>query len=244
MKAPAIACGLAFVGLTVASSIYVEQEVGAAKLSLEHPEKAKEAAAEKKQVAVADHTDAEYCTDAFRDVLRRVVDACGLSGEGSRRGCEPVDVKSFASISDADFNALFEPLSTRGAILMFDDNSDKLDPVAQKLLLEKWEERKGARYFFIVARASKTGGADYNRTLSQRRANSVKFALEEGTTEGDDLEKMVGMLWLGSEYAQLSKDYCGAGDATKGWKNSRPGKPCNAEAINRSAFVSWVDCRL
>jgi outer membrane protein OmpA-like peptidoglycan-associated protein len=121
---------------------------------------------------------------------------------------------------------------------MFDDNSDKLDPAAKALLLSKWEERKGARYFFIVARASKTGGADYNRQLSQRRANSVMFALEEAKEEGDDLSKLVGMLWLGSEFAQLPKDYCGT------WKHSRPERPCNAEAINRSAFVSWVDCRL
>ena len=238
MKAPAIASGLAFVALTVASSIFVEQEVGASKVRLENAEKGVENAATAQAVAVADHTDAEYCTPKFREVLARVVDACGLSGQNARRGCEPVDVKSFASISDTDFNALFDPLASRGAILMFDDNADKLDPVAQKLLLEKWEERKGARYFFIVARASKTGGAEYNRTLSQRRANSVMFALEEVKEEGDELDKMVGMLWLGSEYAQLPQDYC------KTWKHSRPGKPCNAEAINRSAFVSWVDCRL
>jgi outer membrane protein OmpA-like peptidoglycan-associated protein len=189
-------------------------------------------------VAVADHTEAEYCTPKFREVLARVVDACGLTGQDARRGCEPVDVKTFANISDQDFNALFDPLASRGAILMFDDNSDKLDPAAKALLLSKWEERKGARYFFIVARASKTGGADYNRQLSQRRANSVMFALEEAKEEGDDLSKLVGMLWLGSEFAQLPKDYCGT------WKHSRPERPCNAEAINRSAFVSWVDCRL
>lgn len=238
MKAPAIACGLSFVALTVASSIFVEREVEGAKVSISKIEAGVDTAPTAQAVAVADHTDAPYCTDKFREVLARVVDACGLSGQNARRGCEPVDVKSFASISDADFNALFDPLSERGAILMFDDNSDKLDPVAQKLLLEKWGERKGARYFFIVARASKTGGAEYNRTLSQRRANSVMFALEEVKEEGDDLAQMVGMLWLGSEYAQLPQDYC------KTWKHSRPGKPCNAEAINRSAFVSWVDCRL
>ena len=238
MKVPAIACGLAFVGLTVTSSIFVEQEVEASKIRLESAEKGTESVATAQAVAVADHTDAEYCTPKFREVLARVVDACGLSGQNARRGCEPVDVKSFASITDTDFNALFDPLASRGAILMFDDNSEKLDPVAQKLLLEKWEERKGARYFFVVARASKTGGAEYNRTLSQRRANSVMFALEEVKEEGDELDKMVGMLWLGSEYAQLPQDYC------KTWKHSRPGKPCNAEAINRSAFVSWVDCRL
>jgi hypothetical protein len=45
------------------------------------------------------------------------------------------------------------------------------------------------------------------------------------------------MLWLGSEFAQLSNDYCD-------WPSSRTDKKCTREAINRSAFVSWVDCRL
>jgi outer membrane protein OmpA-like peptidoglycan-associated protein len=237
MKMPALVSGLVFVAVSLGGAIYVEQQVAASKELLLHPEKAKEEVA-KAQVAVADHTDAEYCTPKFREVLSRVVDACGLSGQDARRGCEPVDVKSFASISDTDFNALFDPLESRGGILMFDDNSDKLDPAAKKLLVQKWEERKGARYFFIVARASKKGGAEYNRQLSQRRANSVMFALEEVAEKGDELSSMVGMLWLGSEYAQLPKDYCGS------WKHSRPDKPCNEEAINRSAFISWVDCRL
>ena len=52
-----------------------------------------------------------------------------------------------------------------------------------------------------------------------------------------DLDKQVGLLWLGNEFAQLSKDWCD-------WPNSRAGKKCDPEAINRSAFVSWVDCRL
>jgi len=44
-------------------------------------------------------------------------------------------------------------------------------------------------------------------------------------------------LWLGNEYAQLDKDFCT-------WSTSRQGEKCDAESINRSAFVSWVDCRL
>ena len=46
------------------------------------------------------------------------------------------------------------------------------------------------------------------------------------------------MLWLGSEFAQLGKDYC------ETWENSRNGQKCDTETVNRSAFVSWVDCRL
>lgn len=231
----ALLSGAAFVGGT---GLFVEQEVSASKERLEHPEAAASAeVAEKDKVAVADHTDAPYCTPKFKEVLSRVVDACGLSGQDARRGCQPVDVRSFASITDSDFNDLFDPLVERGSILLFDDNSEKLDAEAKKMLEERWEERKGARYFFIVARASKKGGADYNRALSQKRANSVFFHLEEFSKE-DDLDKKVGMLWLGSEYAQLDKDYCAT------WKHTRSAKLCTAEAINRSAFVSWVDCRL
>ena len=56
------------------------------------------------------------------------------------------------------------------------------------------------------------------------------------TTQDPTLEKQVGMLWLGKEFAQLGKEYCD-------WSVSRP-KNCTPEAINRSAFVSWVDCQL
>ena len=52
-----------------------------------------------------------------------------------------------------------------------------------------------------------------------------------------DLDKQVGLLWLGNEFAQLSKDYCD-------WTSSGKKEKCSAETINRSAFVSWVDCRL
>jgi hypothetical protein len=45
------------------------------------------------------------------------------------------------------------------------------------------------------------------------------------------------LLWLGNEFAQLSTSYCD-------WTTSRPDEKCDDEAINRSAFVSWVDCRL
>lgn len=191
------------------------------------------------QAAVADHTEAPYCTPQFKTVLQRVINACGLAGQESRRGCQPADVKTLASISDDDFNALFTPLAQRGAIILFDDASEKLDDGAKKLLAEKWEDRRGARYFFVVARASKSGAADMNRSLSHKRANSVQFFLQEQYKAQDpELDKKIGLLWLGKEFAQLNKGYC------TDWTNSRAGKPCNDEAINRSAFVSWVDCRL
>jgi outer membrane protein OmpA-like peptidoglycan-associated protein len=193
---------------------------------------------EKPKVAIADQAEVAYCTPQFKQVLERVLHSCGLAaeGEGARRGCKPADVKTFASISDDDFNALFAPLKDRGGVIMFDEGRDDLDDRAKKLLEERWYARKGARYFFVVARASKTGSQGKNNALSHRRANSVMFFLSSLAND-PEIEKKVGLLWLGNEFAQLSKEYCS-------WPNSRPNEKCDEEPINRSAFVSWVDCRL
>jgi outer membrane protein OmpA-like peptidoglycan-associated protein len=188
------------------------------------------------KVAVAAQAEVAYCTPRFKEVLERVLHSCGLATGEARRGCKPADVKTFASISDDDFNALFTPLKARGGVLRFDVGSHVLDDEAKKLLEARWFDRKGARYFFVVARASKTGTPAANRALSHRRANSVMFHLKE-VSKDPDLEKKVGLLWLGNEFAQLSEDYCG-------WPHSRPDEKCGEEPINRSAFVSWVDCRL
>ena len=221
--------GLALVLVATAS---VASMVSGAKARLEHPEAAEQQGA----IAVADDAEAAYCTPAFKQVLQRVLNACGLVGTEQRRGCQPADVKTFASINDDDFNALFTPLEGRGAVVLFDENSDVLDDGAKSLLEGRWQDRKGARYFFVVARASRDGTTEGNRALSHKRANSVMFHLKEATSD-PDLDKQVGMLWLGSEFAQLPKTFCQ-------WPNSRHDKPCTLEAINRSAFVSWVDCRL
>jgi outer membrane protein OmpA-like peptidoglycan-associated protein len=217
--------------LTLGFMISVHGAVAGAKERLLTPE------ANKPAVAIADQAEVGYCTPRFKEVLERVLHSCGLvSGEGGRRGCQPADVKTFASISDADFNELFTPLKQRGAVIMYDEGKDDLDERAKKVLEDMWFERKGARYFFVVARASKSGTVDKNRALSHRRANSVMFHLKEVSKE-PEIEKTVGLLWLGNEFAQLSKEYCQ-------WNNSRPDTKCNEDAINRSAFVSWVDCRL
>ena len=192
---------------------------------------------EKPKVAVADNSEVAYCTPRFKEVLQRVLHSCGLSDTGTRRGCKPTDVKTFASISDEDFNELFTPLKNRGGVVMFDHGKSDLDEEGKKLLEDRWVDRKGARYFFIVARGSRTGTQARNRQISHERANSVMFQVKAVAKDDPDLDKKVGMLWLGNEYAQLSTDYCT-------WPISRPGKKCDDEAINRSAFVSWVDCRL
>ncbi|HVY47994.1 MAG TPA: hypothetical protein VHB21_19035 [Minicystis sp.] len=218
--------------LLVASALTVQSQVQAAAVRL----KTGVAEAAKPKVALANDAEAKYCTPAFKQVLERVLHACGLMGAESRRGCQPADVKTLASISDDDFNALFTPLKDRGAVIMFDDGSEKLDEPAKRLIEEVFQDRRGARYFFVVARASKTGTHDFNRALSHKRANSVLFHLNDKFKD-PDLDKEVGMLWLGDEYAQLKPEYCQ-------WNTSRDRKKCTGEAINRSAFVSWVDCQL
>jgi outer membrane protein OmpA-like peptidoglycan-associated protein len=188
------------------------------------------------QVLVAAQAEVAYCTPRFKQVLERVLHSCGLVGGSSRRGCKPADVKTFAAISDGDFNELFAPLRNRGGVVMFDVGKEDLDEAAKKLLETKWFDRRGARYFFVVARASKTGTQAKNRALSHRRANSVMFHLKQ-LSKDPDIEKKVGLLWLGNEFAQLSEEYCQ-------WDISRKNSKCGEEPINRSAFVSWVDCRL
>jgi outer membrane protein OmpA-like peptidoglycan-associated protein len=230
-KVPAGLVGLASGAVFVLGSVLaVRLWVSGAAERLSTPE------AEKPKVAVADQSEVGYCTPQFKQVLERVLHSCGLAEGDSRRGCQPADVKTFASISDEDFNALFTPLKDRGAVVMFDEGEDKLDEQAKKLLEDKWFARRGARYFFVVARASKSGNQAKNRALSHRRANSVMFHLNEVAND-PEIESKVGLLWLGNEFAQLSKDYCS-------WPSSRADLKCDEEAINRSAFVSWVDCRL
>src|SRR6185295_8492298 len=225
----ALACGAV---LTLGAVLAVRSWTTSAAQILAEPKQAKA------KVAIADQAEVAYCTPQFKQVLERVLHSCGLAseGEGARRGCKPADVKTFASISDDDFNALFTPLKDRGGVVMFDEGRDELDDKAKKLLEERWYARKGARYFFVVARASKTGSVSKNNALSHRRANSVMYFLTQLASD-PEIEQKVGLLWLGNEFAQLSKEYCT-------WPNSRSEEKCDEEPINRSAFVSWVDCRL
>ena len=135
------------VALLAGSALAVQGEITAAN---ERLKKGPDPSAPKPAVAVADDAELAYCTPAFKQVLQRTLNACGLIGQDARRGCQPADVKTLAAISDEDFNALFTPLKDRGAVIQFDDGSDKLDDDGKKIIEELWQDRRGARYFFII----------------------------------------------------------------------------------------------
>jgi outer membrane protein OmpA-like peptidoglycan-associated protein len=184
---------------------------------------------------IAADADEGYCSAELKKVLRRVAQSCGLVSEGGGRGCQPLEAKSVATLSGSDFNALFAPLSQRAGILQFEQDSDALDADDQALLDKLFADQRGASWFFVVARSSPEGSEVYNRDLSQRRGGAVLRHLQE-TFEDPDLDKEVGLLWLGEEFAQLDDEFCG-------WQRSG-GDECTPRALNRSAFVAWIDCRL
>lgn len=184
--------------------------------------------------AVAAEADEEYCTPELRTILRRVLTSCGLIG-ASGRGCQPIEARSVATMSGDDFNALFLPMRERGAIVQFDHDSSGLDPADAQMIDRVFAERAGASYFFVVARTSPSGSVEHNRELSQARAEAVLAHLRD-TFHDPELDRQVGLLSLGEEYAQLDPSYCS-------WQRSGSSE-CGAEELNRSAFVAWIDCRL
>ena len=188
----------------------------------------------KSDVAVAAAADEGYCNADLKKVLRRVLLSCGLAG-GEGRGCQPSQAKNVATLSGADFNALFNPMKNRGGIIQFDKGKSELDEADKKLIEKIFADRKGASWFFVVSRASPEGAVDANRALSKVRAESVMSHL--GKTFNDPgLEKEVGLLYLGAEFAQLDEQYCS-------WRRSGEGE-CGSDEINRSAFIAWIDCQL
>ncbi len=186
------------------------------------------------QVAVASAADEGYCNARLKKVLRRVLASCGLLGAGEGRGCQPLEARSVAALSGGDFNDLFLPLSDRAGIIQFGQDDDELDGPDKQLLDQVFTDQRGASYFFVVARSSPEGNAVYNQQLSQRRGDSVLGHLRS-TFDDPDLDKEVGLLWLGEEFAQLDESFCD-------W--SRSGDECGPKDLNRSAFVAWIDCTL
>src|SRR5262249_4551326 len=101
------------------------------------------------QTVLAANSEEAYCRPRFKEVLERVLHSCGLAEGEARRGCQPADVKTFASISGQDFNELFTPLRERGAVILFDVGKEDLDAGAQKMLEDKWLDSKDAHYFLL-----------------------------------------------------------------------------------------------
>lgn len=210
--------------------------------------------AEKVELATAQASDVGYCNAELKKVLKRVLQSCGLVTTG--RGCQPLDAKNVASLAGSDFNALFDPLSERAGIIQFDADSAELDANDTALLDQVFKEQSGASYFFVVSRASPDGSAERNRELSQQRGDAVLGHLRQ-TFNDPDLDKEVGLLWLGEEFAQLDQKYCGwkrsGADAAAAAAGTIPAvegaaapEPvaCKPEELNRSAFIAWIDCTL
>jgi len=195
---------------------------------------------ETSEVAVAQATDEQYCTIELKRILRRVLQSCGLIGAAggtTARGCQPVDAKHVATMSGPDFNALFVPMRERAGIVQFEQGKAELDDADRALIDRVFSDQRGASYFFIVARSSPEGTVERNRELSQQRAEALMGHLRE-TFQDPDLDREVGLLWLGEEFAQLDEEqFCQ-------WARSGDPSQCKAEDINRSAFVAWIDCRL
>jgi len=186
-------------------------------------------------VAVASAAEAAYCTPELKRIVRRVAGACGLIQQQGR-GCQPADAAKVVSLSGEDFNSLFLPLSERVRIVEYDANEAIVDAGAAQAIESAWADRRGASFFFVVARASTDGKAEKNRALSEARAKVVMAHLRK-RFDDPDIERQVGLLWLGEEFAQLSEDFCN-------WSRSRVDQPCDAKTINRSAFIAWIDCSI
>jgi outer membrane protein OmpA-like peptidoglycan-associated protein len=126
-------------------------------------------------------------------------------------------------------------MKDRGGIVQFELAKADLLPGAQSLVDAVFAEQRGASYFFVVSRASPEGSTEFNRKLSKDRAESVMSYLKQKFND-PDLDKEVGLLWLGEEFAQLDQEFCD-------WKRSATGQ-CKTDDINRSAFIAWIDCQL
>jgi len=205
--------------------------IGSAKTRL-----AEAAAAPAEGTPVAAAADVGYCSPELKKILRRVLMSCGLVGGGAARGCQPVQAKNVATMSGTDFNALFKPMKDRGGIVEFDKDKSELDPADLAIVDQVFADQRGASWFFVVARSSPEGTVEHNRDLSRARADAVMAHLRTQFKD-PDLDKEVGMLWLGEEFAQLETEFCS-------WKRSAKGTECTTEEINRSAFVAWIDCQL
>jgi outer membrane protein OmpA-like peptidoglycan-associated protein len=228
----ALAIGAAVLALLIPTGL-VFSWVGSARDRLQASEAAPSSAP---KVAVAAAADESYCTPQLKLVLRRVLKSCGLLESGEVRGCQPTDAKQVATLAGGDFNALFMPMAKRAGVVEFEQNAATLDASDQALIDKLFGDQQGASYFFVVARASPEGSVEHNRELSRQRAQAVMSYLREKYKD-PDLDHEVGLLWLGEEFAQLDQRFCE-------WQRSGDVSTCTSENLNRSAFISWIDCQL
>ena len=187
-------------------------------------------------IAIASVAHASYCTEDLKRVLKRVLQSCGLLSSGEVRGCRPADAQSIATMAGDDFNALFTPIANRAGIVQFIQGSSDLDAPDFDLMDKIYTDQRGASYFLVVARASPEGSVEDNAELSERRAKAVLNHIRQNFPD-PDLDKQVGLLWLGEEYAQLGETFCN-------WRRSGEIEVCGNDELNRSAFMAWIDCRL
>jgi len=190
--------------------------------------------AAKPKVAIASVNEDAYCTPKLKSIIRRVAGACGLLG-GAGRGCQPMQAQKVAQLTDEEFNALFRPLSKKARIVQYDADSIDLDASGMQTVEGAWGDQGGASFFFVVARASPDGKTEHNEKLSAGRARSVLTHLQT-KFQDPNLDKQVGLLWLGEEFAQLDETFCQ-------WDRSRSDE-CTQKEINRSAFIAWIDCAI
>ena len=229
----AIVVGVFGLFLLAIPSVLVASWIGEAEERLDVSEAS---VSEAPAVATASAAHQDYCTPELQRILRRVLQSCGLVSEGGGRGCQPVQARQVATMRGEDFNALFIPMSENAGIIQFDRDSAELDPQDRQLVEQVFADRGGASWFFVVSRASPEGSVQHNRELSRERAEAVMSHLTQ-TFQDPELERQVGLLWLGEEYAQLEENFCE-------WRRSGGAGQCRPEDLNRSAFVAWIECRL
>lgn len=236
MKLRWIAAALIALALLLVPVLLTTTWIGSAEARLAEIEAAESSDVRPAAVAVAQNANEEYCTPELKQVLRRVLLSCGLIGGEGARGCQPVEARNVATMDDADFNALFVPMRDRGGIIQFERASAELDAADAEAIDRVFADRRGASYFLVVARASPDGSVRTNRELSRQRAEAVMAHLRERFAD-PELDRQVGLLWLGEEYAQLDPSFCE-------WSRSGEAHQCQPEDLNRSAFIAWIDCRL
>ena len=111
-------------------------------------------------------------------------------------------------MTGGDFNALFLPMKDRGGIVQYDKEGNALDPTDQALVEQLFADRRGASYFFVVARSSPEGGGAVQPRPVPRARRGRADAPAATRSRIRIWQQQVGLLWLGEEFAQLEANFC------------------------------------